>query len=87
MSKDSQLRCATLQQFLAADGQRVLVTGRYHALAVYQGDEQPDIEEGHAGLTLSDGKEILLEPNWSGAARRDPEERSRFHNQEVEVGG
>jgi hypothetical protein len=79
-------RCLTLPEFEAHDGERVLVVGAYRAIAVRQ-RARPDAEADHACVRLHDGSEILLEPNWSEAARRSREERSRFDARQVEVDG
>lgn len=79
--------CTTLAQFQMNDGQRVLVLGRYHAVALGQGTRIQNLKRDHASVRLGDGTEILLEPNWSDSARRDSDELSRFDNHQVEVEG
>jgi hypothetical protein len=79
--------CINLQQFEAHDGQHVLLIGIYHAVALRQGTKVRGIEADHASVSLIDGIEVLLEPNWSEAAHRSSEERARFDNKQVEVEG
>jgi hypothetical protein len=85
MEGQSEARiCRSLAEFEASDGTRVLLEGLYRSIAVRQGrGRRPGAEPDHASIRLNDGVEVLLEPNWSDAARRSPEERSQFDRKRV----
>jgi hypothetical protein len=80
-------RCETRQDIEALSGQRVRLVGTYQPNDVSQRRTQPPRYRGHAVVVLSDGTHVLLEPMWSKAAIRTPEEHARHDGKRVEVLG
>ncbi len=76
-----------MAEIRSLDGQQVCLVGTYHSKALYQGPKKKDIDAVQAVIRLDDGAEVLLEPNWSPASRRDPPERDQFDNRRVAVDG
>jgi hypothetical protein len=87
MSVHECSRCRTMAEFETKDGRLVLVHGIYHALAVQQNPKQTATPKDHAAVRMSDGTEILLEPNWSEKARRSESERAQFEGVDVVAEG
>jgi hypothetical protein len=66
---------------------QVRLIGTYHSAALYQGPKRKDVDPVQAVIRLDDGEDVLVEPNWSPASRRDQSERDQFDHRRVAVEG
>jgi hypothetical protein len=80
-------RCETRKDIDALSGKRVWLVGTYQPNDVRKRRTSPPKSSGHAVVVLSDGTHVLLEPMWSKAAIRGPEEHARHDGRRVEVLG
>ncbi|MFY0563509.1 hypothetical protein ACN28E_06655 [Archangium lansingense] len=80
-------RCETLRDIQTLSGRRVLLVGIYQQVDMRMRPKPPPVYRGHVAVTLIDGTQVLLEPNWSQAAIRSPEERENHEGRRVEVTG
>jgi hypothetical protein len=80
-------RCETQPDIQRLSGSRVLLVGTYQQVDMRMRQKPPPVYRGHVALKLSDGTLVLLEPGWSKAAIRSPEERERYDGKRVEVTG
>jgi hypothetical protein len=80
-------RCETMGDIQSQSGRRVILVGIYHEVDLRMRQKPPPQYAGHAAIKLSDGTDVLLEPGWSAAAIRSPEERARYGGRRVEVTG
>ncbi len=78
---------AGLSQLQERSGQRAVIAGVYHQVDVRQKQRPPAVYAGHVAIGLDDSTEVYLEPIWSTAALRSPEERNRFDRRRVAVTG
>jgi hypothetical protein len=80
-------RCETLRDIQTLSGSQVLLVGTYQQVDMRMRQKPPPLYQGHVAVRLSDGTQVLLEPSWSKAAIRSPEERERYDGSRVEVTG
>ncbi len=80
-------RCETLRDVRSRSGQRVILMGTYHQVDIRMRRKPPPVYAGHAAIRLRDGTDVLLEPSWSVAATRSPEEHARYDAKRVQVIG
>ncbi len=80
-------RCELQQDIHKLSGSRVRVVGTYHQVDMRMRPKPPPQYRGHAAVRLADGTQVLLEPAWSKAALRSPEERMLYEGKRVEVTG
>jgi len=79
--------CRSRADVEAASGGPARVVGDYVEVDLRQKPKPPPRYLGRAGLRLEDGTLVLLEPGWSQAGLRSPEERRRFAGKRVEATG
>jgi hypothetical protein len=84
---DTRPRCTRMADIHSLDGEPVSLIGKYHATSLTQGLKSRDADADHAVIQMEDGVQVLLEPNWSPASRRDRSERDQFDNRQVSVEG
>ena len=84
---DPLQRCASMAEIRSFNGKQVRLIGTYLSVALYKGPKRKDVDPVQAVIRLDDGEEVLLEPNWSPASRRDQAERDQFENRRVAVEG
>ncbi len=59
------------------EGKRITLLGTYVQIDVRMRQRPPEVYRGHAGVQLSDGTTVYLEPLWLEAAIRSEAERTR----------
>lgn len=78
----------TLGELQAHDGERVIVSGCYQAVALpRQGGSDPEAARERAVVVLDDATQIYLEPLEDPASVRPLDERLRFDTRRVHVHG
>jgi hypothetical protein len=65
----------------------VRVIGRYIQIDVRQRQRHSPVYSGHVALVLGDGTNVLLNPIWESAAKRSPDEITRYEGKRVIVIG
>lgn len=80
-------RCETLRDVQRLSGGQVLLVGTYQQVDMRMRPKPPPLYQGHVAVVLSDGTQVLLEPSWSKAAIRSPEEREQYDGRRVELTG
>lgn len=80
-------RCETLRDVQALSGQRVTLAGTYRQVDLRMRRKPPPVYTGRVAVVLDDGTKVLLEPNWSEAGARGPEELERYDGERVEATG
>jgi hypothetical protein len=85
--REEPQRCETLRDVQLQSGGRVILVGTYHDIDLRMRQKSPPQYAGHVAIKLKDGTDVLLEPGWSAASIRGPEERARYGGKRVEVTG
>ena len=78
----------TRDDLVRADGQDVTIYGRYEAIRKpIRGGDHIERPTDHATVVLTDGTVVFLEPLYSDAATRPPEELARYDGVQVRARG